>query len=92
VIAEVHRLLLFRAGSRVASAVLDRIDRSALVRVEFATAAHHAVARTWLVRPADQAVTYADAVSFAVMRAIRCRTVLGFDHRFVSAGFALWQG
>lgn len=91
VVAEVHRLLLFRAGPRVASTVLDRIDGSGLLGVEFATAAHHVAARTWLARLADQAVTYTDAVSFAVMQSRRCRAVLGFDHHFISAGFMLWQ-
>jgi predicted nucleic acid-binding protein len=91
VVAEVHRLLLFRAGPRVASAVLERIDGSDLVAVDFATAAHHAAARGWLSRLGDQTITYTDAVSFAVMQSRRCRTAFGFDHHFVSAGFTLWQ-
>ena len=41
---------------------------------------------------APRPVTYADAVSFAVMEAMACRHVLGFDHGFPAAGFTLWRG
>ncbi|HJQ83302.1 MAG TPA: PIN domain-containing protein [Candidatus Binatia bacterium] len=91
VIAEVHRLLLFRAGPRVAGAFLDQIDKSRLLRLVFVTAAHHAAARAWLGRLAGEAITYTDAVSFGVMQAERCRAVLGFDRHFVAAGFELWR-
>jgi predicted nucleic acid-binding protein len=37
-------------------------------------------------------VTYADAVSFAVMRTTRCTHVLGFDADFEAAGFPSWAG
>lgn len=91
ILAESHRFLLHRAGNRVAAAVLDRIDASPLVTVEFVTADHHQAARRWLARLADQRITYTDAVTFAVMDALRCRTAISFDHDFVVAGFRLWQ-
>jgi uncharacterized protein len=90
VLAEVHRLVLHRVGIRAATAILDRIEASKLVRIEFATAAHHRAARAWLARFADQRFTYTDAVSFAVMQASACRAVLGFDRDFVVAGFRRW--
>ena len=92
ILAECHRLLLYRAGNRVAAALLDRIDVSPLVTVAFVTADYHRAARRWLARLADQRITYTDAVSFAVMDALRCRTAMGFDRDFVVAGFRLWQG
>lgn len=91
VLAEVHRLLLFRAGPRAAAMALDRIDASPLVRLVFPTAADHASARAWLARLPDQRLTYTDAVSFAVMAQAKCHAVLGFDHDFVVAGFELWE-
>ena len=91
IVAEVHRLLLFRAGSRVAEAALDRFDRSALVTVDFATPGHHAAARKWLTRLADHPISYTDAVSFAVMEARRCRMALAFDRHFAIAGFTAWR-
>jgi predicted nucleic acid-binding protein len=91
VLAEVHRLLLFRAGIRAAATALARIEASAAVRIVFATAAHHATAHGWLARLHDQRITYTDAVSFAVMEAMPCVAVLGFDRDFTVAGFRFWR-
>lgn len=87
VLAEVHRLLLFRAGVQAAAQALDRLEASPLLSIEFATAIHHRAARAWLDRLPDQRISYTDAVSFAVMEAARCAEVLSFDHDFVLAGF-----
>jgi len=91
ILAEVHRFVLFRAGIRAASVALGHIEASALVRIEFATAAHHRSALAWLGRFDDQRFTYTDAVSFAVMRATSCRAVLGFDRDFAVAGFKFYD-
>ena len=92
IIAETHRLTLFRAGVEPALRALDRIDASPSVAVHFPTANDHAAARRWLERLAPHPTTYTDAVSFAVMEAAACRQVLGFDEDFVTAGFTLWRG
>lgn len=90
IVAEVHRLLLHRAGIRPAAAFLERLDRGPRLTLAYPTAEHHAAARAWLARLADQRITYTDAVSFAVMASSRCDAALSFDHDFVLAGFALW--
>lgn len=92
VIAEAHRLTLFRAGTAAALRALDRIDASDRVTVHFPTSDEHAAARRWLERLAPRPVTYTDAVSFAVMETLTCRHVLGFDQDFPAAGFTLWEG
>lgn len=92
VVAEAHRLLLFRAGGAAARAFLDRVDRSPSLRLEFATAERHARARTWLSKLDDQTITYTDAVSFAVVEATRCTAVLTFDDDFTVAGFRRFVG
>lgn len=89
ILAEVHRFLLFHAGIRPAALMLERIDASPSVTVMYPDAAHHAAARAWLARLADQRITYTDAVSFAVMRSHRCAAALSFDHDFATAGFTL---
>ncbi len=76
----------------IAAHALDRIDSARHLSIEFATSEHHRAARQWLTRFADQPITYADAVSFAVMTARRCPTVLGFDRHFEIAGFQRWRG
>jgi predicted nucleic acid-binding protein len=91
VIAEIHRLTLFRAGREAAQRALERIDASSSITVYFATVDNHAAARKWLERLAPRPVTYADAVSFAVIEATKCTHVLGFDEDFAAAGFELWR-
>jgi predicted nucleic acid-binding protein len=92
VIAETHRLTLFRIGIQPALRALDLLDASESVTIRFPAAQEHSAARRWLERLAPRPITYTDAVSFAVMEQSRCRHVLGFDHDFVAAGFTLWQG
>lgn len=92
VLAEVHRFILFRAGSRAAATALDRIEASDRVRIVHPTATHHAAARVWMARLLDQRITYTDAVSFAVMDAAPCVAVLAFARDFTVAGFRFWQG
>jgi predicted nucleic acid-binding protein len=91
VLAEVHRLTLFRIGGEAAARVLDRIDESSSVTVHFAGAEDHAAARRWLQRLAPRPVSYADAVSFSVMESLGCTRALGFDQDFEAAGFELWR-
>lgn len=87
VFAEIHRLLLYRAGFEAAGAALDRIETSSHVRIEFANAAHHQAAKEWMKRLSGHPISYADAVSFAVMEACGCDEVVSFDHHFRLAGF-----
>jgi predicted nucleic acid-binding protein len=91
VVAETHRLTLFRAGAQPARRFLELLDASPGLTIHFPTAEHHAAARRWLERLGSRPVTYTDAMSFAVMEATRCAHVLGFDQDFVAAGFTLWR-
>lgn len=86
VVAEVHRLLLFRAGPEAAAAALARIDGSGRVVIGFAESAHHAAAREWLRRLKDHRITYTDAVNFSFMSASGCRSALTYDSHFALAG------
>jgi predicted nucleic acid-binding protein len=92
VVAEVHRWLLFHAGIAAAAAALGALDTASSVRIEWPTASHHGAAREWLAKLADQRITYADAVSFAVMTALHCDEAMTFDRDFVAAGFSCWTG
>jgi uncharacterized protein len=92
VLAETHRLTLFRAGAQPALRALELIDASPSVTIHFPAADDHAAARRWLTRMAPHPITDTDAVSFAVMEANGCGYVLGFDQDFAAAGFTLWRG
>lgn len=87
VLAEIHRLLLYRAGSRAAAAALESIDASPLVKIEFPGAYYHRAAKNWMEKLSDHAISYTDAVSFAVMESTRCLQVMTFDHHYRLAGF-----
>ncbi len=92
VLAEIHRLLLHRAGIRPAAAALAAVQASPSVAVKFADAGVHREAVSWLACFSDQPFSYTDAASFAVMKAARCRAALSFDKHFAVAGYALWRG
>jgi predicted nucleic acid-binding protein len=87
VLAEVQRLLLFRAGGPAASAALDRLESSPALTLLFPSADHHVAARGWLRRLAERRLSYTAAVSFAVMDARRCHDAFTFDQDFAVAGF-----
>ena len=91
VVAETHRLTLFRAGVQPARRFLELIDESPSVTIQFPAAADHAAARGWLERLGSRPVNYTDAVSFAVMQAADCGHALAFDQDFAVAGFTLWR-
>jgi predicted nucleic acid-binding protein len=91
VLAEVHRLVLFRVGTQPARLALERVEASARLRIHFASREDHSAAREWLAKLSPRPVTYTDAVSFAVMEAARCSHVLGFDQDFEAAGFTRWR-
>ena len=67
--------------------MLDKIDASPSVALLHATDAHYRRARRWLGTLSDQAITLADATSFAIMEAARCRVALTFDRDLWTAGF-----
>jgi predicted nucleic acid-binding protein len=92
VLAEVQRLLLFRAGPRPAAAALAQISASPSVELLFPDLPIHRDAQAWLAKFADQVISYTDASSFALMKAHRCEAALTFDRDFALAGFPLWQG
>lgn len=89
VLAEVHRLLLHRVGIAAARTFLARAEASPSLEILHANADHHTTALDSLDRFPDQAFTYADAVSFAIMGSLGCRRAIAFDHHFERAGFEL---
>jgi predicted nucleic acid-binding protein len=91
VLAEVHHLLLFRAGIAAAVAALDKIATSRSVKLVLASHGHHQRARAWLDKLDDQVITLTDAVSFAVMDAAGCRVAVAFDRDSWIAGFERFQ-
>jgi predicted nucleic acid-binding protein len=92
VVAEVHQLLLRRAGIRPARAAIARIATPTAVTLVFPQPETEAGARRWLDRFDDRALSYTDAVSFALIESNRCAFALTFDGDFELAGFEIWSG
>ena len=92
VLAEVHRLLLHRAGIAPARAFLARVERSTLLTLAHPGPAEHVSALRWLDRLGDQRISYADALGFALMEARGLREVLTFDRHFALAGWRVLPG
>jgi len=89
ILAEIHRLLLYRAGARAAAAVLEKIEASPLVEIIFADAASHQAAKNWIKELHEHPISYTDAVSFSILKAVRCSEALSYDRHFQIAGFEI---
>lgn len=87
VLAEIHRLFLHRAGIKAAASVLEKVEASPLVKIEFADSTHHQSAMAWMGKLREHPISYTDAVSFSVMEAAGCSDVLSYDQHFRIAGF-----
>jgi uncharacterized protein len=88
VLAEIHRLLIHRAGMKAAATALAKIESSPSVRIEFVGPGHHESAKIWLTKLQDQPITYTDAVSFAVLESAGCKEAMSYDQHFRRAGFS----
>lgn len=87
-LAETHLHLVRAVGPARAAQQIEALKSDPLVTEVFADEELQAAAfRDWIRRFADQDFTFADAVSFAVMRARRIRTAFSFDRHFAVAGF-----
>lgn len=84
---ETWTFLQRRHGRRLAIDYLDRLDRSARVRVVFVAEPTERDALRWLRRHDERDYSFVDATSFAMMRSARIRSALAFDGDFSAAGF-----
>ena len=87
IVAETHVLLLRRTSRTAALAFLTDIAVPPTVVVSSTPALEDHARLDWLARYQDQAFSFTDAVSFAVMRDRSIREALTLDHHFSVAGF-----
>lgn len=76
-----------RFGHGPAVVFLDRLERSALCRVEGLSPEVDRRALRWLRRRDEREYSYVDATSFELMRSLKVREALAFDGDFFAAGF-----
>ena len=87
IITEAINLANARGGAAVAIRVLDLIEQSAGIRVEWIGVDRFDAAKAFFRRHSDHGYSFTDCTSFVVMRELRLTEALTTDHHFVEAGF-----
>jgi uncharacterized protein len=87
-IAETVNLANARGGATVAMRVLDLVEQSAGIRVEWIGADRFGAAKTFFRRFSDHRYSFTDCTSFVLMRELRLTEALTTDRHFVEAGFS----
>jgi predicted nucleic acid-binding protein len=87
VVAESVNLANSRGGSTVARRVLDLIEQSAGVRMEWIGTDRFELTKTYFRKHADHGYSFTDCTSFVLMRQLRLAEALTTDKHFVEAGF-----
>ena len=87
VIAETVNLASVRGGEFVTRRILDLMDQSAGIRIEWIGAARFELAKAFFRKHADHGYSFTDCTSFVVMRELRVQDVLTTDRHFTEAGF-----
>jgi uncharacterized protein len=87
VVAETVNLANARSGARVAIRVLDLLEQSAGIRIEWIGTARFDATKTFFRKNADHAYSLTDCTSFVVMRELKLTQALTSDRHFIQAGF-----
>jgi predicted nucleic acid-binding protein len=87
VLAETVNLANARGGSIVGCRVLDLIEQSAGIRVEWIGIERFELTKSYFRKHADHHYSFTDCTSFVVMRELRVADALTTDRHFVQAGF-----
>jgi len=87
VIAEAVNLANARSGSGVAIRILDLLEQSAGIRIEWIGADRFDMTKAFFRKHADHAYSFTDCTSFVVMREFKLLQALTSDRHFTQAGF-----
>ena len=87
VVAETVNLANARSGSGVAIRVLELLEQSAGIRIEWIGAARFDMTKAFFRKHADHPYSFTDCTSFVVMRELKLSQALTSDRYFTQAGF-----
>jgi uncharacterized protein len=87
VACEAVNLANARGGSRLAVRVLDLLEQSVGIRIEWITETRFAGAKMFLRKHSDHRFSFTDCTSFVTMRELRLQAALTSDGHFREAGF-----
>jgi predicted nucleic acid-binding protein len=87
IVTETVNLANARSGAHVATRVLDLVEQSAGLRIEWIGTTRFDAAKAFYRKHADHGYSFTDCSSFVVMRELRLRQALTTDRHFTQAGF-----
>lgn len=87
IVTEAVNLANVRSGARVATRVLDLIEQSAGIRVEWLSTSRFDATKAFFRKHADHDYSFTNCTSFVVMRELRLSQALTTDGHFTEAGF-----
>lgn len=87
IVCEAVNLANARAGHHVGRRILDLIDRSSALRVEWIGSLRFEATKVFYRRHSDHRYSFTDCTSFVVMRELKLLEVLTTDQHFREAGF-----
>jgi predicted nucleic acid-binding protein len=87
VLAEAVNLANARSGTRIAIRVLDLIEQSAGIRIEWIGMSRFDLTKAFFRKHADHDYSFTDCTSFVVMRELKLSQALTTDKHFLQAGF-----
>jgi len=87
IVAETLNLAVARRGRIVADRLLQLLETSSGLRIEWIGPERFLAAKAFFRKHADHDYSFTDCTSFVVMRELRIRDALTSDHHFVEAGF-----
>jgi predicted nucleic acid-binding protein len=87
IVCEAINLANARPGNQVGERILDLIDRSSALRVEWVGSARCEATKSFYRRHSDHRYSFTDCTSFVIMRELKLSQVLTTDEHFREAGF-----
>jgi predicted nucleic acid-binding protein len=87
ILTETVNLANARSGTRVAVRVLDLIEQSAGIRIEWIGMARFDLTKAFFRKHSDHDHSFTDCTSFVLMRELKLSQALTTDRHFLEAGF-----
>ncbi|MEX2124688.1 MAG: PIN domain-containing protein [Woeseia sp.] len=87
IVDETTTLAKTRSGKRVAMRVLDLLEQSAGIRIEWIGSSRFEETKTFFRKHADHGYSFTDCTSFVVMNELELTQALTTDKHFPEAGF-----
>ncbi len=89
IVTEAVNLANARAGHHVAVRILDLMEQTSGIRIEWVGSLRFEAAKAFYRRHADHRYSFTDCTSFIVMRELKISDALTTDRHFGEAGFRM---